>query len=78
MTARGLTFDILSGCVGLTELVEGVPVLKYTSAPRSPTLDLPLTAKRPRPLRTGPVKGHRKTAMGPDQPGKTTSWTGSV
>ena len=26
--ARGLTFDFLTGCVGLTELVEGVPVLK--------------------------------------------------
>ena len=26
--ARGLTFDVLSGCVGWTELVEGIPVLK--------------------------------------------------
>ena len=26
--ARGLTFDVLSRCVGWTELVEGVPVLK--------------------------------------------------
>ena len=26
--ARGLTFDVLSGCVGRTELVGGIPVLK--------------------------------------------------
>ena len=26
--ARGLTFDVLTGCVGKTELVEGIPVLK--------------------------------------------------
>ena len=26
--ARGLTFDVLSGCVGWAELVEGIPVLK--------------------------------------------------
>ena len=26
--ARGLTFDVLSGCVGLTKLVEGIPALQ--------------------------------------------------
>ena len=27
--ARRLTFDVLTGCVGWTELVEGIPVLKF-------------------------------------------------
>ena len=60
--ARGLTFDVLSGCVGLTELVEGIPVLKshqrLTCLTRPSARDLSALAR---------LRGHRK------QPGVQTN-----
>ena len=68
--------------LGWPELVEGGTCVKVnTSAPRSRSLYLPHTVRRPRPLRTGLVAGPQKREKNQDQDRphrKTTARTGSV
>ena len=52
------------GCVGLTGLIEEVPVSRTDSASQPQTRDLPDTVKRPRLLRTVQVKGSTENRQG--------------
>ena len=66
--ARGLTFDVLTGCVGWTELVEGDTCLEVTTVPLDPRrlICLMRPSARDHSAPAG-LKGHRK------QPGVQTN-----